>query len=271
MTLHALRLGDVLVRLGAATRERVESGLDVARRRGRRLGEALVEDGHVTERDLFRALAIQRGLAFATATDLAARATPQLERTVSRVFLERHGALPLRRDGDRIVVACCDPDADLDDLGKALGAPLEIHLVTPTDYRRLWGMLEGGPSEPPRPRPVLTPDVDLLARHDADARFVRLLETVMLEAIGERASDVHLERYGETVRIRVRVDGDLRDVAAQWSVEDLTGVVNVVKIAAGLDIAERRLPQGGRFRRRAGSHTYDLRVQTQPALHGEHL
>ncbi len=72
--------------------------------------------------------------------------------------------------------------------------------------------------------------------------------------------------------MRFRVDGDLHPFTRiRLSPVDLVGLVNVVKVAAQLDIAERRLPQGGRIRRRAGGQVFDLRVQTQPALHGEHL
>jgi type IV pilus assembly protein PilB len=95
---------------------------------------------------------------------------------------------------------------------------------------------------------------------------------MLLDAIGERASDIHLERYGELVRVRIRVDGDLRDVPRyRLSPPDLTGIVNVIKIRASLDITEHRLPQGGRFRVTTRGRTFDLRVQTQPALHGEHV
>jgi type IV pilus assembly protein PilB len=72
--------------------------------------------------------------------------------------------------------------------------------------------------------------------------------------------------------MRLRVDGDLRDVTGlQFSSAQLLSLMNVIKVRAGLDIAERRVPQGGRFTTRTGGHVYDVRVQTQPALHGEHV
>lgn len=106
----------------------------------------------------------------------------------------------------------------------------------------------------------------------ARAESIQLLYAILLEAIAERASDVHIERYGPRIRVRLRVDGDLHD-AEQFLIlpEQLQALVNVVKINSALDIAERRVPQGGRFSVRAGERRFDLRVQTQPALHGEHV
>jgi type IV pilus assembly protein PilB len=95
---------------------------------------------------------------------------------------------------------------------------------------------------------------------------------MLLEAISERASDIHLERYGDRIRVRLRIDGDLRDVGRyRLTPADLMGIVNVVKIRANLDITERRLPQGGRIRVKAKDQTFDLRVQVQPSLYGEHV
>jgi type IV pilus assembly protein PilB len=270
----ASRLGDVLVELRMASRASVEAAAGRGRELGKRLGEVLSSEGSLREHDLALALAAQRGLAAGSAERLLVDVDPAVSRVVSRAFLERHRVLPLRRIGERILVATSDPDAHVLDLQKALGAPTELVLVSPTDYRRLWAALDlRHVGERPRPFTSAAPvETDLLARHDLDARCVALFETLLLDAVGERASDVHLERYGDRVRVRLRVDGELRDISRmQWTPDDLVGVVNVIKVAAGLDIAERRLPQGGRIRRHAGAQIFDLRVQTQPSLHGEHI
>jgi type IV pilus assembly protein PilB len=271
----ASRLGDVLVELHMASRASVEAAVSRGHEVGKRLGEVMSSEGTLREHDLALALAAQRGLSAGSVEHLLEDVDPAVSRVVSRAFLERHRVLPLRRQGDRILVATCDPDANVVDLQKALGSPTSLVLVSPTDYRRLWGALDLRFQEGERPRVFSSAapiETDLLARHDLDARCVALFETLLLDAVGERASDVHLERYGDRVRVRLRVDGELRDVARmQWTPDDLVGVVNVIKVAAGLDIAERRLPQGGRIRRHAGAQVYDLRVQTQPSLHGEHV
>lgn len=272
----ASRLGDVLVEMHITSRDKVEAAVPRAEAVGKRLGEALSSDGTLSETDVFLALAAQRGLPLGKVEQLLAEMDPAVTKIVSRAFLERHRVLPFAKHDGRIRVAISDPDAHLADLAKALGAPLDLVLVTPTDYRRLWATLDLRAQELERPRGPLVSaapvEADLLARHDLDARCVALFETLLLDAVGERASDIHLERYGDRVRVRLRIDGELRDLGRMtWTTDELVGVVNVIKVASGLDIAERRLPQGGRIRRHAGSRVYDLRVQTQPALHGEHV
>jgi len=99
-----------------------------------------------------------------------------------------------------------------------------------------------------------------------------LLDSLFVDAVGERASDLHLERYGARVRVRLRVDGDLHDVSHyRLHTDQFSGIVNALKVRAGLDIAESRAPQGGRCSFRIGGRIFDLRVQTQPSLHGEHV
>jgi type IV pilus assembly protein PilB len=147
-------------------------------------------------------------------------------------------------------------------------------LVTPADFHRIWSSAKLGrlPDERSEPRVATeSTDRDLLVDSAVDARMVAIFEAMLLDAVAERASDIHLEVYDDQVRVRFRIDGELRDVTHyQLTKLELRGLINIVKINAGLDIAERRLPQGGRFRRRAGTSTFDLRVQTQPSLYGEH-
>jgi type IV pilus assembly protein PilB len=268
------RLGDLLVESGAADRVLVEKLAKEAAIGRRRLGDVLRDGAQIAETDLARALASQRGLKFGTIDDLIPRVDPELVRSVPRPFLEHHGVIPIAREGGRIELATSDPEAATLELSKVFHPSTpELWLVTPTDYRRLWNaidlMLSG--SKPAPAAPAEAVEIGPGEEPRLEQRFVDLFESMLLEAIAERASDIHLERYGERVRVRIRVDGDLRDVPRyRLSPTDLVGIVNVIKIRANLNIAEHRLPQGGRIRVRAGGKNFDLRVQTQPSLHGEH-
>jgi type IV pilus assembly protein PilB len=228
-----------------------------------------------SEPDLFRSLADARHLHFATVDEVLARIDRTLAKAIPRAFLEHHRVVPIARVGHAVLVATPEPDASLGDLAKALDAREVVPwVVSRTDYHRLWATLDVEATDATEARAAPTPlDSDLFS-HAAglEARCITLFESLLLDAIGERASDIHLEQYGARVRVRLRVDGDLRDLGrAHLSPDELRGVVNVVKVGAGLDISERRLPQGGRMRRRAGGVAYDLRVQTQPSLYGEHV
>ena len=272
------RVGDLLVEAGLAERSSVEAAAAEASRRGEQIGAVLCRDHDVEESDLYRALALQGGHRFATLDTLTSVVDRGLVRSVSRAFAEKHLVIPVYRSEGRLVVATCTPETGLHELAQVFGAPTtEAVLVTPTDFRRFWSALDLGQVPTAGEGPALTaPPVerdDLLAKGgaDLDAHAVSLLDALLLDAIGERASDIHLEIYDEDVRVRLRVDGELHDCKRfSFDRAELLALINVLKVSAGLDITERRLPQGGRFRRRAGRHAFDLRLQTQPSLHGEH-
>jgi type IV pilus assembly protein PilB len=117
----------------------------------------------------------------------------------------------------------------------------------------------------PAPGPSQVEDV-------ADEEMIRLFEAILLEAVAARASDVHYEVYGDRPRLRIRVDGDLRDLThLRFTRAQYSSLVNVGKVRARMDIAEHRAPQGGRFGVRINQRAFDIRAQAQPSLHGEHL
>jgi type IV pilus assembly protein PilB len=274
VTVASARLGDILVREFNIARITVEQAASTHAANGRRLGEELVALGLVDESIVYRALAAQFGLAVASVDQVEAAFDPAVSRGVHRAFLEKHRVLPYAREGATLLVVTCEPREDLSLVAKAMRAPsVRVALVTASDFARLWRLVELRASE----RPTIAPDApqhdQLITRGmDREVRSVALFDALLLEAIARRASDLHVERYGAAVRVRFRIDGDLHDYAGlPLSVEDVEGLVNVVKVQAQLDISERRLPQGGRIRRRAGDKAFDLRVQTQPALWGEHL
>jgi len=180
-----------------------------------------------------------------------------------------------------------DPDARTDQLERlSPNQVVDCLLVTPTDFRRLWSALDltakgsrfaadhGPAPEPQADLAGRSPDqllgTDPKNRH-ISPYLVSVYEAILLDAVSEKASDIHIEQYGDRIRIRLRVDGDLHDLPQyQLSPREIKGVINVIKLRAELNIAEHRLPQGGRSRLQLGDMAYDLRIQTQPSLHGEH-
>jgi type IV pilus assembly protein PilB len=267
------RLGDRLVEHHAASREDVEKAAIEADREGLLIGEVLLAHGDTSEREVYRELAAQKGISFAMAEDLMPDSDFSLAQKVPRAFLDHHRVLPLRVEGSRCTVISSNPEAQVPELATALkSSSIELVLVTPTDYRRLRTASDLSQLGPGGAGKGSSGGGDLIAEMaEISAEMVALFDAIVLDAIAERASDIHLEIYGKWVRVRLRVDGDLHDVVHyRLTVVQLRGLINVLKIKAGLDIAERRLPQGGRFRTRARDTTFDFRVQTQPSLHGEH-
>ncbi len=265
------KLGSILRHRGVIDESELESSLESARAASRRLGDELLRNNLITESDLFSALAEQYEVDFAAVESILDSIDRDLVDRAPRPYLEHTRMVPVRHDDGELVIAVADPNAPVEDLAQALKFNrTRTVLITPSGFRRIWSVLDVGRAEARDLR--ADDDTEVLGDAAFESRMVALFEAILLDAIGSRASDIHLEVYSGNVRLRYRVDGRLHDVRRfDIGRDDLRGLVNVVKIASEMDITERRLPQGGRLRRRAGNEVYDLRVQTQPSHYGEHL
>lgn len=272
-TERGLRLGDLLVEAGVITREDVETAAAKSKSTGQLLTRILQEQHGVEEREIFRALARKYGMTFETGEGLLAKLDPELARRLPQRFSEFNRIVPIYRQGSTVIVATCDPFTHLPELQPALDADsVDFVLITPTDYSRLRAALDLGQLGTAETvtgghREEAPPDTGTI-----DSESVALFEAILLDAVAQRASDVHLEIYGDRPRVRIRVDGDLHDLAHfHLTPVQYVTLVNVGKVRARLDIADRRAPQGGRFSLRVRDQAFDVRAQTQPSLHGEHL
>lgn len=269
----AAHLDEILVEMGALGSEQAHAARRAAVTGGAALADLLRESYGVSERDLVQAVALQRGFEVGELGRLLDALDPAVRARLSAPFARHNRVLPIALDGGQLSLATADPDADFEGAVKPFdeARAVHIHLLTSLDFTRLAtaGQLGDAPvaaADAPREHDLLDDGGDHLGRSR------EMLRALLLQAVSEGASDLHFERYGQRVRIRLRVDGALYDARrAALSPADLVGVVNVIKVAAGLDIADRLHPQGGRFRTHAGAETLDLRVQTQPALDGEHV
>jgi len=275
------KTGDILIDLGYIDEDTLEQARQEAERKQVSVLDVVRRNLRVEDVGLYRSLARQHGIDFARADDLMAQLDIDLFKSFSAVFLENQRLIPVSIDGHILKVATDDPEAQTEDL-RSIKPSSEIVkvLVTPTDFRRLWSNID-----------LTRRGSDLLHWKDADSRddrvkdlldsdnqqkelshhLVSIYEAILLDAVSSGASDIHIERYGRRVRIRLRVDGELRDLDYyQLTPRDHVGLINVIKVQAEINIAERRLPQGGRSQMRVGKSAFDLRVQIQPSLHGEH-
>ena len=208
-----------------------------------------------------------------------ARLAPQF----TAAYLERSGVLPLRAGEGRLLVATWRDVVDeqaLDDLRLAFSAEVELVRLPEAEIRNaIRRAYEEETSAQgliaritENPNDVLERDIPLddLVSLANEAPVVRLVNLLLLEALEARASDVHIEGYARTLRIRYRVDGVLRD-APSPPAHLMPAVISRLKIMAELDIAERRVPQDGRIRLRLQDREVDVRVSTLPTLHGESI
>jgi general secretion pathway protein E len=197
----------------------------------------------------------------------------------SPAYLEHYGVLPLKSDGAIVIVGHWRPLVDsavLDDMRLAFGAEPELLEITEGEalvsIRRMHAKQaedsEATVEAVAASSPESTfPTADLLTLAN-EAPVVRLVNLMLMDAVDARASDVHLEQSERGVTVRFRVDGMLQEISAPPE-RFGSAVISRIKVMAGLDVAERRLPQDGRFRLRVHNRSMDIRVSTVPILHGE--
>ena len=270
------QLADILLEGGLVDEAQLAAAYDEHQRGGHSLGRVLVEHGVLSEAQLVEALARQIGLPF---VDLSVHAVDgSAVALVPTNVCRRHAVLPIGYDDGRLVLAMADP----------------ANVFALDDVRSLTGM---------EPRPVVATRDDLMAaidrycRSDADldnlsaamteeeddaaelaritqvvedAPIVKYVNLLITQAIGDRASDIHIEPGEHDLRVRYRIDGVLHDVMKSPRAIQ-SGVISRLKIMAEMDIAERRIPQDGRLSVTNRGAKVDLRVASLPTVWGEKI
>ena len=225
-----------------------------------------IDPERASEDDRCLALSLLHGIERGSVTRMIAAADPELLRRLAPAFQQRGEVIPTRRDRG-LVVAVCDPEVDDNAVAMALGsAKTRRLLLTPTEMERLrrallLGRVEDLEAEAPSTSP------DLLESKEAGPGA--LFDALLLEAAGQGASDLHLERYGERTRVRLRVDGLLHDLERfTLDAEEHDAILRILEVSSGMDITEHVRPQAGRFTRTIGARALDLRAQVQPSHDG---
>jgi MSHA biogenesis protein MshE len=273
-----MRLGDLLVYENIITDEQLMHALNSQKSTGRKLGDTLIELNYLSERQLLEFLAQQLDVPF---LDISQRRIPtESASLLSEVHARRLRALIIEDKGDSVVVGMSDP-ADLnaiDQLEQTL-APKRLELAVVMDsqlfeafdglYRRT-ADIESFASqleeeyEESSSFDISTSFID----ETGDATVGKLLQSVFEDAVQMRASDIHIEPDENQLRIRQRIDGVLQESILKES-KIASAMVLRLKLMAGLDISEKRIPQDGRFHLQISGHSIDIRMSTMPVQHGE--
>ena len=272
-----IRLGDVLVEHGAITAEQLATALTEQRRSGRKLGRVLGDLGFVSESTLHELLAKHLNVPF---VDLKHARIDQLTvKLLPEPLARRYRALVLLQDARGLLVGMADP-SDLhayDELRSKLKQPIRLALVGEADFLKTLDAVYRHTDEIATLAEAVRDDlqqgeVDLehLSAEESspDAPVLKLLQTMFNDAIKARASDIHIEPGENVLRIRLRVDGVLQQQIIEGR-RVASALVTRLKLMCGLDIAEKRLPQDGRFSIRVHDAAVDVRLATMPTTHGE--
>jgi type IV pilus assembly protein PilB len=265
-------LTQVIVDLGFAPRERVEAATLAARDAGTTPDQLLVDQGVITPEQRARAIAERLGLDFLDLSQyrLDMAAVNLLPPDVAR----RCELVPVARAGENtLVVAMADPAnvVAIDDVEIQTGMSIQVAVATRDDILAvIANMVRLDSSVTEVVEEDSLAEVEMFDVHDAatETPIVKLVNALLSQAVTHGASDVHFEAETREMRVRIRVDGVLEEIA-RIPGRMVPGVVSRIKIMCELDISERRLPQDGRVGLNVDSKQIDIRVVTLPTVHGE--
>ena len=272
-----LRLGDLLVESRIISQLQLDAALEDQRKSGRKLGRILIDKGHLSEDGLLSFLSRQLGVPFVELSHY--QFEPAVVHLLPEIYARRFRALVLKDKGDALLVGMSDPTNIFayDELARITSRAIEIAVAREQElldaiervYKqtdRISGIAEQLSDELKEGDfdvAQLAADADL-----SEAPVVRLLHTLFQAAVQARASDIHIEPDESVLRIRQRVDGVLLEQVLNER-RIAPALVQRLKLMSQLDIAEKRLPQDGRFSIRVGERLIDVRVSTMPVQHGE--
>lgn len=267
------KLGQCLIDRGKLRVNEFRHARRLAAEEGIRFSVMLIRLGLISERDMAEAFSALLDLPLLAASDYE---TGELSNPISLRFLKESRAVPVLEEEDAVVVAVADPSDHYvqEAIALAYGKPISLRIGLPSDIEAALERQAGGKSamgqivEHLGSDEEAETDVQHLKDMASEAPVVRLVNLLIQRAVESRASDIHIEPFESSLRVRYRIDGVLRDVEAPPA-RSTAAVISRFKIMAKLNIAERRLPQDGRIQLRIQGRELDLRVSTVPTLYGE--
>ena len=270
-----LALGRSLVAAGKLDERSLERARRVGSGNRQGLARVLPKLGLVSERDLAEALARQAGVPLVEAREFPA--LPLLDGKVSLRFLKESRVLPLAETEESLVLAMADPfdSYAIDALRLVAGRAIEPRVAVQSELEagidRLYAegaAADAQPADDGEGDDSVELDIEQLQDMASEAPVIRMVNRMIEQAVESGASDIHLEPRDGGLRVRVSVDGALREVESPPN-RYRAAIVSRIKILARLNIAQRQLPQDGRIKMAVRGIPVDLRVATLPTVHGE--
>ena len=272
-----IRLGDLLIEHKIISQDQLTAALAEQKKSGRKLGRVLIENGFIKEEQLLNFLSRQLNIPF---IDLKRyHFKPEVVRLIPETHARRFRVMALEDGPEGLLIGMAEP-TDIfayDELARILHQPLRLAVVKESEllktidlvYRRT-AEISGLAAELEQEMSAYDVDINELAAAEqlTDAPVVKLLQSMFEDAVQVNASDIHIEPDEKELRIRFRLDGVLR-VQTTTDRRIANALVSRLKLMAGLDIAEKRLPQDGRCNVRIRDKNVDVRLSTLPVQYGE--
>jgi type IV pilus assembly protein PilB len=271
------KIGELLLEKGFITPQQLEEGLKEQALSGKRLGEILVDRGYVTDEQLIdtvsERLSIPRVMLSSMVID------PQVLRHVSVELARRYTLIPIFEIGNTLTLAMADPlnIIAIEEIKYRTGRNISRAVATIKEIKdaidqyysvadSLHQIIGGGSDTETAP----TVEMLSIGAIESESQVVKLVNLIITRAVKDKASDIHVEPEETRLHIRYRVDGVMREEAAPPKSMQ-SEFISRIKIAANLDVSEKRLPQDGHFAMSIDGNNVDLRVSTLPTIHGEKI
>ena len=274
-----MSIGELLLKRGLITAEHLAAATRARKRTGQRLDKALVEMGCVSEQQVLEVTSEQLGIAMVDLADV--KIDVETLRALPRRLVFRRGLVPLKKSNGTLRLATSDPFDlySIDEIRMLTGLEIEPVLAPAEEIEKVIKAYYGVGGETVDEMMDSTdleiidqdaPDDGDLLEMAQEASVIKLVNEVFLEAIKERATDIHIEPYENNLIIRYRIDGVLQHTTMPVQIRRFqAAIISRIKIMANLNIAEKRLPQDGRIEVKMGGRQFDVRVSVIPMLAGE--
>ena len=282
---QASKIGEILIHINKLSESQLQEALLVQKKTKNKLGVVLVKNGFITEDDLVTVYSMQLGYRKAD-DEFLLNIDPKVASTIPEEFARQNAVLVLEKSNSSIKVAMEDPEdiTCIDALQRLTGLVPDVLVVGPNTLEQALDEVYGEIKKSGEVKEVFEgitvisgddekkEEVDLSPENASqeDAPIVKLVNMILQESIKERATDIHIEPQDKNVVVRIRIDGVLQKIMTPPTTS-LSGLVTRIKILSKLNIAEKRLPQDGRFTIKTTEKEIDVRVSILPTIYGEKI
>jgi type IV pilus assembly protein PilB len=274
------KLGDILLKAEIISEEQLEKALELHQQKGIRVGKALIQLGYTTQESLIKALSEQLGIPYISLSSY--QIEPSIISLIPENLARTHKLIPLFKIGNTLTVGMVDPlDVfAIDEISMKSKLEIEPTICSEEELDQTLDHYYGSTSTMDEVVQIIQEEEDFVKEKKIDemslkeaaddAPIIKLVNLIFSQAIKDKASDVHVEPEEDKVIVRIRIDGVLHQAYSQPK-NFQNAIISRIKIMAEMDIAERRLPQDGRFQLRVEDHDVDVRVSTIPTVNGENI
>jgi len=278
MNKNSSRLGELLITNNEITLDQLDDALDEQVSSNEKLGSILIKKGYVSEVNVLKSLYNQTGIPLINLDNMTVN--KDAARIISEKLARRTNSIPVGFSGDKLLVAMIDPlnIFDVEDIELEAGMKVEASFATKSQITESIDKFMSSRNTELAAREI-TSDLSVEIESSVDksedkyinnSPVVKLVNSLIEQALKMEASDIHIEPLMDKVRVRFRIDGDLHE-ALEIPIKSHSAIVTRIKVMAGMNISEKRLPQDGRLEMNVGYAAIDMRISVLPTVYGEKI